>query len=89
MYSSFGHHIRDAAEHGRSLSDIDTVSKNIGKCIRKEDNSIHIMEPASRSQNEITKLVMRTKAKERAQIKIEVTPVLRGCVYDPVNMTAT
>ena len=24
------------------------------------------------------------RSKERAQIKIEVTPVLRGCVYDPV-----
>ena len=33
----------------------------------------------------ITKLVVRTK--ERVQIKIEVLPVLRGCVYDPVNMT--
>jgi len=31
--------------------------------------------------------VVRTK--ERVQIKIEVTPVLRGCVYDPVNMTVT
>ena len=73
------------AERGKSLSDIDTALKNIGKRIRKADNSIHITESAPRSQNEITKLVVRTK--DRVQIKIEVTPVLRGCVYDPVNMT--
>ena len=71
-------------ERGQSLLDIDTALKNIGKRIRKADNSIHITESAPRSQNEITKLVVRTK--ERVQIKIEVTPVLRGCVYDSVNM---
>jgi len=27
------------------------------------------------------------RTKDRIQIKIEVTPVLRGCVYDPVKMT--
>ncbi len=73
------------AERGQSLSDIDTALKNIGVRIRKADNSIHITESAPRSQNEITKLVVRTK--DRIQIKIEVTPVLRGGVYDPVNMT--
>ncbi len=73
------------SERGQSLSDIDTALKNIGQRIRKADNSIHITESAPRSQNEITKLVVRTKG--RVQIKIEVTPVLRGCVYEPVNMT--
>jgi len=75
------------AERGRSLSGIDTALKNIGNRIRKADNTIHITESAPRSQNEITKLVVRTK--ERVQIKIEVTPVLRGCVYDPVNMVVS
>lgn len=72
------------AERGQSLLDIDTALKNIGKRILEVDNTIHITESAPRSQNEITKLVVRTK--DRVQIKIEVTPVLRGCVYDPVNM---
>jgi len=75
------------AERGQSLLDIDTALKNIGQRIRKADNSIHITESAPRSQNEITKLVVRTK--DRVQIKIEVTPVLRGCVYDPVNMAVS
>jgi predicted nucleotidyltransferase component of viral defense system len=73
------------AERGQALSDIDTALKNIGKRIRKADNSIRITGSAPRSQKEVIKLVVRTK--ERVQIKIEVTPVLRGCVYDPVNMT--
>jgi len=38
----------------QSLSDIDTALKNIGKRIRKADNSIHITESAPRSQNEIS-----------------------------------
>ncbi len=73
------------AERGQSLLDIDTALKNIGAHILEVDNTIHITESAPRSQKEITKLVVRTK--DRVQIKIEVTPVLRGCVYDPVNMT--
>lgn len=75
------------AERRQSLSGIDAALKNIGKRILDIDNTIHITESAPRTQNEITKLVVRTK--ERIQIKIEVTPVLRGCVYDPVNMTVT
>ena len=69
----------------QSLSDIDAALKRIGARIREVDNSINITESAPRSQNEITKLVVRTR--DRIQIKIEVTPVLRGCVYEPVNMT--
>ncbi len=73
------------AERGQSLSDIDAALKNIGKRLLAVDNTIQITESAPRSQNEVTKLVVRTK--DRVQIKIEVTPVLRGCVYDPVNMS--
>ncbi len=73
------------AERGQSLIDIDEALKRIGERIREVDNDIHITESAPQSQNEITKLVVRTR--DRVQIKIEVTPVLRGCVYDPVNMT--
>jgi len=68
----------------KSLSDIDAALKRIGERICKVDNNIHITESAPRTQNEITKLVVRTK--DRIQIKIEVTPVLRGCVYEHVIM---
>ncbi|VAW78377.1 Ync [hydrothermal vent metagenome] len=73
------------AERGQSLSDIDAALKNIGRRILEVDNTIQITASAPRSQNEITKLVVRTR--DRIQIKIEVTPVLRGCVYEPVNKT--
>jgi len=69
----------------QSLSDIDAALKRIAKRILDVDNTLHITESAPGSQNEITKLVVRTK--NRVQIKVEVTPVLRGCVYDPVSMT--
>jgi hypothetical protein len=58
------------AERGQSLLDIDTALKNIGKRIGEVDNYIHITESTPRSQNEITKLVVRTK--DRVQIKIEI-----------------
>ncbi len=73
------------AGRGQSLSNIDTALKNISERIREVDHNIHITESAPGSQNEITKLVVRTK--DRVQIKIEVTPVLRGCVYDSVTMS--
>lgn len=72
------------AERDQSLSDIDVALKRIGDRIRGIDNNIHITESAPGSQNSINKLVVRTK--DRVQIKIEVTPVLRGCVYEPVTM---
>ncbi|MEO0443964.1 MAG: nucleotidyl transferase AbiEii/AbiGii toxin family protein [Pseudomonadota bacterium] len=68
----------------QSLSDIDAALKRIGERIKGIDNSIHITESSPHSQDTINKLVVRTK--DRVQIKIEVTPVLRGCVYEPVVM---
>jgi len=72
------------AERDSSLCDIDSALKRIGDRIRGIDNNIHVTESAPGSQNSINKLVVRTK--DRIQIKIEVTPVLRGCVYEPVTM---
>ena len=73
------------AERGRSLSDIDMALKRIGERICEADNHMTITASAPGSQSEINKLVVRTK--DRVQIKIEVTPVLRGCVYDPVPLS--
>ena len=46
---------------GQSLSDIDPALKRIDERIREVDNNVNITESASRSQNEITKLVVRTR----------------------------
>ena len=70
------------AERSQSLAEIEHALKRIAERIRQADGSIQVTESAPRTQKEITKLVLRTK--DRVQIKIEVTPVLRGCVYDPV-----
>jgi len=73
------------AERRRSLVDIDMALRRIESRIRQSDNSIQITGSAPRTQNEITKLLVRTR--DAVQIKIEVTPVLRGSVYDPVLMS--
>jgi predicted nucleotidyltransferase component of viral defense system len=46
---------------------------------------IMITESTPATQQTINKLILRTP--DRIQIKIEVTPVLRGSVYDPKTMT--
>lgn len=66
----------------KALQEIDSALKRIAQAIRDREPDVHIAESAPTTQKEITKLIIRTR--ERVQIKIEVTPVLRGCVYEPV-----
>lgn len=72
------------AERDQSLNDIDAALKRIAERIEAVDGSIHITASAPSTQKQSTKLVVRTK--DRVQIKIEVTPVLRGCVFEPIVM---
>lgn len=69
------------ADRPTSLLEIQSALKRIAASICQSDSSIQIMESAPPTQTEITKLIVR--ARDRTQIKIEVTPVLRGCVYEP------
>lgn len=71
-------------ERAQALQEIDAALKRIAQRLRSRQPDVHIAESAPATQKEITKLVIRTR--ERVQIKIEVTPVLRGCVYEPVVM---
>lgn len=71
-------------ERTQALEDIDLALKRIAQRIRGRTPDVHVAESAPTTQKEITKLVIR--ARDRTQIKIEVTPVLRGCVYEPVLM---
>ncbi|MDO8343526.1 MAG: nucleotidyl transferase AbiEii/AbiGii toxin family protein [Cellvibrio sp.] len=71
-------------DRAKALQEIDAALKRIAQRIRSKQPDVHIAESAPATQKEITKLVIRTR--ERVQIKIEVTPVLRGCVYEPVLM---
>jgi len=70
------------AERSQSLLEIDQALKRIATSLRASDRTIKITESAPRTQKEITKIVVRLQ--NRVQIKIEVTPVLRGSVYEPV-----
>ena len=68
----------------QSLLGIENALLRIANTISESNKQVHITRSAPRSQKEITKLVIRTK--DRVQIKIEVTPVLRGCVYEPKRL---
>lgn len=69
------------ADRPTSLAGIDGALRRIGERIRASDSRLRVHESAPRSQTEITKLVVRTL--DGAQIKVEVSPVLRGAVYQP------
>lgn len=72
------------ADREESLADIEQGLLRIAGRIKGVDGSVTITESAPRAQTTINKLVIRTK--QRVQIKVEVTPVLRGSVYDPEIM---
>jgi predicted nucleotidyltransferase component of viral defense system len=63
-----------------SLKAIDEAMRRIAKKIESGVPGARVNASAPKGENGITKLVVRA---DRAQIKIEVTPVLRGCAYEP------
>ncbi|MCP5178996.1 MAG: nucleotidyl transferase AbiEii/AbiGii toxin family protein [Pseudomonadales bacterium] len=64
-----------------ALNEIESTLFNIKGRIARTMKAATITASAPATQRQTTKLVVRTP--DRTQIKIEVTPVLRGCVYDP------
>jgi hypothetical protein len=73
------------ADRDQSLAEIEKSLRRIGVRIQSVMKGITITESAPATQRTINKLILRTP--DRVQIKIEVAPVLRGCVYDPKTMT--
>lgn len=69
------------ADRDQSLTEIDESLKRIGVRINSALPHLTVQESTPSTQETINKLVIRTS--QRLQIKIEVTPVLRGCVYEP------
>lgn len=63
-----------------SLTDIDAALRRIDDRIRHAIRDAEVTAIPLRDEQHITKLLVRA---EGAQIKVEVTPVLRGCVYEP------
>lgn len=63
-----------------SLSAIDVAMRRIANRIRAVMRDVQIVPATIQPENIVTKLLVRH---QNAQVKIEVTPVLRGCVFDP------
>jgi len=68
-------------DRAASLAAIDAGMMRIAERISKGIPGVQVAPSRLRSANIVTKLVVRLGD---AQIKIELTPVLRGVVYDPV-----
>jgi len=68
------------ADRRLSLKEIDTAMRRIASSIDNGIRGAHVIASAVQGEVCVTKLVVRA---DGVQIKIEVTPVLRGCVYEP------
>jgi predicted nucleotidyltransferase component of viral defense system len=64
----------------KSLAAIDAAMKRIAQRIRKALRGAQITTSETKPEKAVVKLLVRH---DDAQVKIEVTPVLRGCVYEP------
>lgn len=69
------------ADRTASLKEIDAAMRRIAQRVRKGIRGARVSPSQLPSENCVTKLLVEA---DGAQIKIEVTPVLRGCVYEPV-----
>ncbi|MGI9251174.1 MAG: nucleotidyl transferase AbiEii/AbiGii toxin family protein [Pseudohongiellaceae bacterium] len=67
-----------------SLIEIEKALKRIAADIEQTERKIRVTATAPKTQNQINKIVVHTD--ERIRIKIEVSPVLRGCVFDSILM---
>jgi predicted nucleotidyltransferase component of viral defense system len=68
------------APRPESLAAIDAAMKRIAIAIRKGLRGARVTEVVNARERIVTKLTVQ---RGDAQIKIEVTPVLRGCVFEP------
>ena len=68
------------ADRASSLAEIDSAMRRIAGRISDSVEDARIVLNAVDPENTVNKLLVRSRD---AQVKVEVTPVLRGCVYDP------
>ena len=71
-------------DRATSLAAIDAAMLRIKERIERGIPAARVNASRSADENIVTKLIVRASG---VQIKIEVTPVLRGAVYDPVVMS--
>ena len=75
-----------AADRQDSLRAIDSALRRIAGRITAVLSSVRVDNSTLQAREPIRKLVVRD---DHAQIKVEVTPVLRGCVYEPEEKTVS
>lgn len=68
------------ADRAASWSEINAAMKRIADAIRHGIRGARVNPSTAPGENCVTKLITRA---DDVQIKVEVTPVLRGCVYEP------
>jgi hypothetical protein len=74
------------ADRSASLKEIDAAMRRIAESIEKGIRGARVSAVALQAENCITRLIVNA---DGAQMKIEVTPVLRGCVYEPGNRSVS
>lgn len=74
------------ADRSASLQEIDAALRRIAGSIEVGIRGATVSRSAPQGEDYITKLFVRADA---VQIKVEVTPVLRGCVYEPQMMSVS
>ena len=74
------------APRPKSLAEIDAAMTRIADHARSVSPAEDITEQPLKGDGVVTKLLARGNG---VQIKIEVTPVLRGCVYEPSKMAVS
>jgi predicted nucleotidyltransferase component of viral defense system len=67
-------------DRASSLKEIGAAMRRIAKEVERGVHGAKVSASVPKGEKAITKLIVRA---DGAQIKIEVTPVLRGCVYEP------
>jgi len=68
------------ADRAASLTEIDAAMRRIARTIGRGIPGARVSPSRLKGENCVTKLLVQA---DGVQIKVEVTPVLRGCVYEP------
>jgi predicted nucleotidyltransferase component of viral defense system len=71
---------------GESLTEIDEALERIGRSISETLPDLRVLPSRLAKERTLNRLIVRSL---QAQIKIEVTPVMRGCVFEPSIMAVS
>ena len=66
---------------GDALNEIEAALKRIAERIKSADSLVAVTESSPETQSTVSRLVLTSN--RQVQVKIEVTPVFRGSVYEP------